>query len=328
MNRPATHIASFRILSFGAVLVLFLAGCDEDVAALTGVHEPFSMYGIINPRLPTQTLLISPIEDLFRPIESSIDADVRSIDLTTGEEYVWIDSAVTNATGQLDHVFWADFRPDFGSRHRIEVVRSDGEVSTVEADVPLPVTIEQEDSGTRYLDVFIRGEEVRLVRIDVIYGVRFFAAYPGFEEPAPYSSYAFSRTGDQEEASGGWRLRINLDADYEQMRTLYYLDHRDDEDFTAFWNPVCDGLGLVDLKIGLTVGTDDWDPPGGVFDPNALAQPGTMTNVENGFGFVAGGYNEESALYPSTETLDDTWFFDFILDREPEITGCGNPLGG
>ena len=29
----------------------------------------------------------------------------------------------------------------------------------------------------------------------------------------------------------------------------------------------------------------NWDPPGGVFNPEVLAQPGAYSNVENGYGF-------------------------------------------
>ena len=306
---------------------LLVGGCEDDVAGPAGVDEPFSMYGIINPRLNQQTLLVSPIEDLLYPLDSSIDAVVTSTDVGTGNQYVWKDSVLANATGQLDHVFWAEFRPDFGSRHRIEVVRSDGEMSSAEADVPAEVEIEHLDTRTRYLDVTILSKDIRLIRIDVIYGVRGFRIHTMTESLYPYSTYAFSRTNQQARVDGGWRLRINLDTDYEQLRSLYFIDFYPDE-FPGFWNPACDGLALFDLEISLTIGSNDWDPPGGTFDPNVLVQPGTLTNVVNGFGFVAGGYNEEYSLYPSTETLDDTWFFDFIDGRAPELRGCGRYVGG
>jgi hypothetical protein len=302
------------------LILTLLVGCEDDVAGPAGVDEPFSMYGIINPRLKQQTLLVSPIEDLLYPLDSSIDAEVTSTDLTTGNEYAWKDSVVANETGQLDHVFWAEFRPEFGSRHRIEVVRSDGEVTSVVAEVPATVTIEEEDSGTRFHEVTTYGEAIRLIRVDVLYGVRGYII--GQDSLGPYSTYTFSRTGEQEKVEGGWRVTVNLNTDYEPMRSLYFLDHG-----WILSNPACAGLGLFDLTISLTIGSEDWNPPGGTFDPNVLVQPGTLTNVENGFGFVAGGYNEEHALYPSTVTLDETGFFDFIDGRTPEVRGCGQYVG-
>ncbi len=83
------------------------------------------------------------------------------------------------------------------------------------------------------------------------------------------------------------------------------------------------GLALFEVTVSMTVGTDDWDPPGGSFDPDVLAHPEMMTNVDNGYGFVAGGYDEERSLFPSTDALADTWFFDFIQGRRPEDPGCG-----
>lgn len=76
------------------------------------------------------------------------------------------------------------------------------------------------------------------------------------------------------------------------------------------------------------MGSDNWDPPDGITDPHVLAHRGTLTNVENGYGFVTGGYYEERNLHPSSETLDDTWFCDFIDGREPIVVGCGHYVGG
>ena len=49
------------------LIILSLAGCEEDVAGPTGVDEPFSLYGVFNPRLPVQTVLVAPTEDLLVP---------------------------------------------------------------------------------------------------------------------------------------------------------------------------------------------------------------------------------------------------------------------
>ena len=69
-----------------AALIALTTGCEEDVASPSGVEGPFSLNGIINPRLETQTLLVSPIEDLLKPLHSLIDAVVISQDRTSGHE--------------------------------------------------------------------------------------------------------------------------------------------------------------------------------------------------------------------------------------------------
>jgi hypothetical protein len=253
-------------------------------------------------------------------VGDSIDAAVTSTDLGIGEIHVWRDSVSANETGHLDHIFWADFRPEFGSRHRIEVTRSDGESSFVEVDVPGPIRIKEIDTRTRYLLVTIEGENVRLIRFDVTYGVRLYDAEA--DTMGPSARYTFSRTGEALRRTEGWRVDINLDADYESAKSSYYTDHQDQ--FDGFVKaPECMGLGLFEMNVSLTVGSADWDPPGGVFDSDVLSHPEAMTNVENGLGFVAAGYDEERTLHPSAESIEDSWFFDFIQERRPTSAGCG-----
>ncbi len=50
------------------------------------------------------------------------------------------------------------------------------------------------------------------------------------------------------------------------------------------------GLKLTKITIHLIAANADWDPPGDTFDIDVLVQPGTLSNVENGFGFVGAGY--------------------------------------
>lgn len=317
-RRPMKRTSHAHMFTWCAILLLVASGCEEDVAGPIGVDEPYSVYGIINPRLETQTLLVSTIEQALYPFDSALDAVVTSTDLATGERVTWEDSLAANETGQLDHVFTADFRPDFGSRHRVEVTRSDGGVAAVEVRVPLRIDIDQEDTGTRNFYVDILGEDISILRLDVIYTVRGYSVGAeeeiGFPFISPRSDYSFPMKGKEVKVDEGWRLRINLDIHYETMRSYYFLDHG-----ISFGSPACGGLGLFGLEVSMTIGGKDWNFPGGEADPNALSHPGTLRNVENGFGFVGGGYNEDRSLFPSTESLDDTFFFDFIGGRVPHI---------
>src|SRR5690606_7524938 len=43
---------------------------------------------------------------------------------------------------------------------------------------------------------------------------------------------------------------------------------------------------LLGAGVRITVLDEAFVPPGGVFDPDILVQPGTLSNVQNGFGFV------------------------------------------
>jgi hypothetical protein len=313
--RATKHIG----LLFGCLaIVLFAGACEEDVASPSGVEEPYSMYGILNPRLTTQTIMVSPIEPLLFDFPDSIDAKVASIDLASGEKHVWQDSVTVNETGRLDHVFRSSFRPAFGSRHRVEVTRSDGATSSVEVDIPVEVTVEQEDTGTRKLIVYVRGDAFRLIRVDVVYYVRHYANTCD----TPEGSYAFSYTGREKKRPDGWRVEIDLGIHYDLLESYYHIDFPEVNHYKcigACENPAA--LALMNVKLSITVGNEAWNPPGGEFDPNVLAQPGTMNNVENGYGFVSGGYNQDRSLYPSSQALEDTWFEDFML-RPP--SDCQN----
>src|SRR5690606_41544980 len=60
------------------------------------------------------------------------------------------------------------------------------------------------------------------------------------------------------------------------------------------------GPPLLAVGVRLTMSDDAWRPPGGVFNPDILVQPGTFSDVEHGFGFF-GSVNQhepEWVLYP------------------------------
>ena len=299
------------------LLILSLAGCEEDVAGPTEVDEPFSMYGVFNPRLPMQTVLVGSVEDLLFPeTREALDAVVTSTDLGSGKAYVWRDSVAANATGQLDHIYWADFTPGYGSRHRMEVVRSDGERSVVNVEVPGEVRVENYDSSTRDLYVRVLGlDDISFVlpRIETVYDVSFYHKdNPDTVCNTPRKQYTISHQGIEEKIDKGWEFTVDLNIFYETMRSYYYEDHYE-EWMLEFENPAQDGLALLGLRLEVTIGNSDWDPPGAdLSDERVRVYPGTLSNVENGYGLVVGGYNEEMALYPSGKAVADTPFFDFI----------------
>ena len=48
---------------------------------------------------------------------------------------------------------------------------------------------------------------------------------------------------------------------------------------------IADLPALYGVGMKLSFADSSWVPPGGVFDPDILIEPGTFTNVEGGFGF-------------------------------------------
>jgi len=303
------HLAVLSIL-----LLVLLGACEDQVAAPSRMEEPFSMYGIINPRLFFQTVGIAPIQPLLHDYPASLDAVVTSTDLQTDETITWRDSVVTGDRGQLDHVFYAEFLPEFGRTYRVEAVRSDGAATSAIARVPELVEVSAETDTEQRLQILITGERFNLLSIEVIYQLRLHA----FADPDPCSTEPFTHTvdytGTESEIEHGFGFRVRLPLDRNDIESAYVR------------RPSEYGVALMRMDVRLVVGDEDWDPPGGDFDPNTLSDPDVMTNTTNGFGLVAGGYNHDAVAFPPVSAIAATRFYDYVV-RPPadcyDYCGCG-----
>lgn len=291
-----------------------LSGCREDVVSGDRIDRPFSLYGILNPRVDRQTIVVFPVETERLELRRSepLDAVVRSTDLETGEVRVWRDSVVTGEHGDYDHVFWSDFRPEFGRSYLIEAIRnSDGAMSSAVANVPPFVDVGLQDRGARDLWVHLPGGDGRFIRMNLRYDVRRVDVQSdGSVLLRDRSAYTISYVENEISRSDGRWFRVNLVDDVEQMRAWYALEHGD----LWFQYPTLARLGLVRMALQATIGEAAWDPSGGIFDPDVVNHPGAMSNVENGFGFVGGGYRLTISLYPARETLEGANLYD-LLER-------------
>ncbi len=293
-----------------ALLILFpvLMGCEEDVAAPSRLDEAYSMFGIINPRLDTQSVVVSPIEPLLFDYPDSIDAAVTLTDLASGETTTLRDTTMVGERGQRDFAFLAAFRPEFGGSYRVDVARSDGAVTSAVANVPPEVDVTYDDSGSHIAHVSVVGDAFHLLSIDVLYTIRFFDTR-FMEDPcdSPAYTYAIPYTHKESGTEDGYRLAVDVAHDHSRVMALYSADR------PIAWRPLVNGFALMQMGVRLLVGEEAWDPPGGTFDENALAHPDIMTNVENGYGFVGGGYNHDGDVVPSEDVVDATLFFDFVV---------------
>ena len=301
------------------ILLSALAACEADVSAPRDMEDPFSMYGILNPRLSVQTIGVAPIEPLLYDFPETIDVLLQTTNLETGETIIWRDSVVPGEPGQIDHVFTAEFMPAFGSSYRVEAIRSDGAATSAVARVPelVEVTTRTDDQGE--LEILVLGDEISLLDAEVTYSARIvYWLEPKPCEPTAASvsmSFSYRRRGV--ETGNGFRVPINMERDHNDMELELAVHPAND-------------LALLGMRVRLLIGDADWDPPGGVFDANVLAHPDVMTNTTNGFGLVAGGYNHERSVYPSEEAVAATRFQDFIV-RPPgdcvNYCDCGVAAG-
>jgi hypothetical protein len=274
-----------------AVLPLLLfPGCTEDVTAVLGTERPFSIYGVLNPRSDTQWVRVFPVEGTLLPETGApLDAQLTSLDLRTGEEWVWRDSLVQYANGSRGHVFWAPFRAEYEHDYRLELRRSDGATSRVTVDVPALTTIVLLEPTLHppVLHVAFPGAVPRLIRVRIEYWIRIREEGDGSTMPVVLISDLHVR-----HTAEGWRVLINLRQDFSEI--INYVSALGLYDNTH-------GIVLMGMTLSALVASHDWDPPGGDFDPNLLVEPHVMSNVENGFGFVGAGYRIERSWNPPGE---------------------------
>lgn len=294
-GRPARP----RLLLVLAFLPLFaLLGCEEDVIGVLGTDLPFSLYGVLSPQLDSQWVRVYPIEDRLEPsVDEDLDATFISRDVQTGEELIWSDSLVQDAFGQHAYVFWAPFRAEYGHTYQITVRNSAGDESTVETTVPPATELIVQTPVRAATPVLVEGDAPRLLRVEVIYAVGYRRVRGGLESDEVSISYA----GLQQKVANGWIIPINLDVDFETV--VDTVQRRIEA-------PIDRGTGMMlnSIRLRLIVASEDWNPPGGEFDADVLVDPGVLTNVENGFGYVVAGYRREITWTPPDAVIEVSRF--------------------
>ena len=287
-----------------ACLTVLLSGCDETITPIVGEERPFTLWGFLDANADTQRVRVFTIEErLGLDRAGPIDAVVTSVDLDTGERRQWTDQEVTFSDGSVGHVFWSPFRAEFEHRYRLEVARSDGAVSSVEVTIPPSVEVELIGATERTIfPAFIRGTPPNLIRIEVEYDAATLPPLnpwpPGSPTPLAHRySVAVSYDGKQEPTEDGWMIEINMREDFAVVQ----------DEFERNCLPR-DLIALRRIDFRFLAANEEWTPPGGSFDLDLLIEPGTFSNVENGFGFFGGGYTVSTRWFPNLDVLASIGF--------------------
>ena len=313
---PLTRGAIAALLLLGALTST--VGCDESVDPIIGTDLPFTVWGFMNAGADTQRVRVYPITGELRPDGSNgIDAEVFSIDLSTGERREWTYKAVRFDSLNIGHIFWSPFRAEHGHRYRLEVVRSDGQTSAAEVEVPPPVSIDLDiQEGSTLIPVRIEGDVPNLVGIHVTYHAQNIppaSVWPGDQSPPPPVHHSITIPYDEmvERVGGAWELTVAMNQDYPVLKALYRLScliTADDGSAPDLW--------LNAMELTAVAADSTWNPPNGVFDPDILAVPGTFSNVENGHGFFGAGHGIRHRWTPSVNAREAAGF-----SFEPRCSG-------
>jgi len=272
---------------------MIFSACSETVETRLQIEHPFSVFGIINPKADTHAVRIFEIKQniaLIRP--DPIDAVVMTTHMQNGETHTWRDSVIQLEDGDYRHVYWSEFLASGGETYHLEVKRSDGAQTEAITTVPPPITLNllEPDTlkpGQAIMPLLIEGDPPALPRIDVEYVV---VGLDANGSNPLFKSVEFNYAGLAMPESGGFLLDIDLRKDYLDIYELF------DEDESTFVS----AIDLRDINVTVHVGDSRWISPVGFFDENFLVEPGSFSNVTNGFGFFGSGYSEEISFRPPT----------------------------
>ncbi len=272
---------------------LFL-GCDETVQAIKPDGKPYTLFGFLNPRADTQAIRVFPIDEVLElETRNQIDGELSTTNQSTGNSLTWLDSLVTFDPINNGHVFHKAFSPEYDTPYVITITRSDGARSQVVTHVPpdtraaLSVV---KDTGTD-IEAQVDWEGAPRVQASrVKYNLLFEIDGERIE-----NFYELEKNAQRVNSSSNWILSIPFDDDARQI-------------FRELNRPQGSRLSLCELVISALVTNEDWNPPNGDYDPNILVQPGTFTNVENGFGFVGAGYLDEITWTPDSTQIRGAGF--------------------
>ena len=303
MSRIRTLSRSMRGFSL-VLLFCLLSGCEDEIAPFQTTDFPFTLWGLVNPQADTQAVRVFTITTTleFVPGES-IDASTSIIDVTNQVRHVLQDSITQLPNGDFRHTFWEEFRVDYGNVYRVEIERSDGLLTrSSDVRVPDPVTLSAPDPtdfqvSELVLPVVIEGNPPSLPRVDVTYNSY---SADNFGNRLAENPVTISYASVPEFRDNALSMEIDLQEDFVQIRRIF--NSRD------LQGQIC----VDNIRAEFHIGNEEWQSPAGVFDPNVLVEPGTLSNVENGFGFFGAGFIETITLIPPATMQVRAGFFDCV----------------
>ncbi|MDE2731176.1 MAG: hypothetical protein OXM02_00060 [Bacteroidota bacterium] len=277
-----------------AVLVLGLfAACEDSVSPILESDRQFTIFGALDMDLDTQYVRVIPIRPQLESTSDSLNVTVRTIESETGHVQLWRDSVHVFDTGLIGHIFHAPMRIRAGFTYRLEVTPIGGDVVTsAETTVPaapgvtvFPETVELVFTTRLLARQRVVWEGLEQAPFDLEQWYRF-VSLSDYSYRDILLSYDPVNRAVQDEP-GQWEVDMDLVRDRDSLATK---------------TEIGPSAPLAGLGLRITLLDSDFIPPGEDFDRDVLAQPGTLSNVENGFGFFGsvGRFSTEWLLADTT----------------------------
>lgn len=262
--------------------VILFPGCEmfeeTEIDPFEGQETYFTMYGFLDAAATEQAIRVIPVrrtpEIIRSPTETNafIDATVTSTDLETGATLTWRHELAELADGTFAHIFRTSLVPRAGRSYRIDAVRSDGANSTATVAIPhlssvlQPLPEAHRVDGEGYAQDVVLPGVTFAAHIDVFYDIS------DGGQSLMRVTRSYGGVGSQTD-DGGWRFTLDLSADAAAV-------HSAARPVLGF-QPFLNGMG-----VRVRWADNTWPLQDGDVDIDVLAQPGALTNVERGFGFI------------------------------------------
>lgn len=271
-------------------LAVSAAGCDAEVPAASADGRDFTLWGQLDPTKDRQVVRVEPISPTLGG-QLDIDGQVVSEHLATGETTAWRDSVVTFPDGSTGHLFLADYRPAYDSPVEFRVEQGGETVTYARVTVPPNVTpfFGNLITGARnQLDLLLPGAP-RVVGARVIYNVA------GGRSTSPsgnvYLEAVDVEPQDVTSIEFGWRVRVDFTRQVEELRARFL--QREVREFNA-----------TGIRVQVSIANEEWAAPFPFrFSRELLIQPGTVSNVRGGYGFLGAAYTIEADWVASEDEI-------------------------
>lgn len=288
---------ALRILAL--ILLLVPAACDSAVDPIVETERPYTLWGWLDPTADRQKVRLFEIEPILEADDGTpSSATVTMTDMETGTQVAWRDSVVQFPSGSYGHVFIADTGVEFDRAYRLDAAHPDGQVSTVHVVTPPQTAPRVSDIQNVRGNVRVRVDwdnAPRILDLYLIYHVTLTTA----RNPEPEAFRLVLDSGIVvEETGSGFSVVVEPSLD---IGEIYSALNVSPGGLTA--------IELLGIDVRPFIAAAEWRPPTGrTFDPELLVQPGTLSNVQNGFGFVSSGFEDSFVVQLSDEAARNAGF--------------------
>lgn len=279
--------------------VLLFTGCEETVAPVLETEKPFTMWGFLDPTTPSQQIRVFSIDGVLEQVSSDpLPARVSVVRQDTGTEVVLRDSLLAFPDGTFGHVFVGHVPVAFDTRYEVVASHPRGEESRATVFTPpdaSPAVVEiRHNRGFARVQIAWT-DAPRLLGVRLVYYVN----YQRPTDPEPIHVPVTLVSGDVVGSpSSGFAVVFDPSEDFGTILQ---------QEFIPAGRPGFT-VEVDSIDVRPFVASANWAPPGGQFDPELLVQPGTFSNVDNGFGFVGGGYEDSFVIQLPDAAARDAGF--------------------